>query len=174
MSNEYTPFSERTVAGPTKGPWGRPSDLVHYARKKGWLDELEVSFLDKELIVQANDMHSKSLEEWEQKGEWKDEDTERNVIDMLKPFGELETKELKEAGKRRMHNTEKNKDKNAPQSIEQKDLITDRRMPKDLREQLDKNKPKVEPTEKDKLRRRRGKEQQKQKQKLQDYTRQDY
>ena len=172
MSNKYTPLSERTSSyEPTKGPWGRPSDLVHYARKKGWLDELGVNFLDKELIVQASDTHSKSIEEWEQSGEWTDDDTQRNVLDMLKPFGDIdnEVNEVKEAG-RKMHDTKEKKDKETPQTIKHEDLMTNKRMPADIRDDLSKSKAKVEPTSKEKQENRKGKYQQKQKQDLKDYT----
>lgn len=167
-NQEYTPLFERTSSyKPVEGPWGRPSDLVRYASNKGWLTELGVSLLDEKLIIQAKAAHDNALEELKQKEEWTGEDTERTVKNMLQPFGEIEM--AKKAGKQKSYDTtEKSKDK---MTINQEDLITKTRMPEDLRQTLQQNKPKVEQTQKDKQRKRRGKFQQKEKQKLRDYTR---
>jgi hypothetical protein len=164
MEKEYSPLFERTSKKQPKGPWGGPSDLVHYAKSNGMLDELNVSFLDFDLIVEANNAHLKTLDSYDQKEDksWNESDTKEAAQLMINLF--------KEAGKNKMYDTRPKKDKNAPQTITQQDVMQNSKMPEDLKNSLMLSKPKVEKTKKDKQKNRKGKYQQKLKQQLKDYT----
>ena len=164
MSNEYTPLSERTSSyEPTKGPWGRVSDLVMLASKKGSLDELGISFLNRTLIALAKEAHDKAITEGRT-------DTEQIIKEMLKPFEPFEpytTPEIqKEAGKQKTHDVTEKQD--TTQTIREEDLVRRRKMSPEQLQQFLKHKEKTELTRKEKQDRRKGKHQQRQKNQLRD------
>jgi len=160
MSNEYTPLYERTYSyEPIKGPWGRPADLVILASKKGWLDELGISFLNRTLIALAKEAHDKAITE-------ERTDTEQIIKEMLKPFEPYQTPIEKEAAKQKTHDVTEKQD--VTQTIKEEDLIRRRKMSPEQLQQFLKHKEKTELTRKEKQDRRKGKHQQRQKNQLRD------